>query len=113
MAIKDTKFPIAHHYELVSDVAEALSTNKHRVSKADTWRFYHAIMDAIAKRVNDGYTVMLPGIEKIELVHVGEHKGIKPVTGEEITVPEHVAVKIRPLSRVLSVRENVKVPEDK
>lgn len=113
MAIKDTKFPVTHHYELIDDVAKAMSADGKQVSKADVWRFYHAIMDAVAKRVNAGNTVMLPGIEKIELVHVGEHQGVKPVTGEKITVPEHVAVKIRPLSKLSAVRENVKVPEGK
>lgn len=111
MAVKKNIFPVTHHYELIDAVAEKLSTESKKISKAEVWRFYHALTDTIVEQANSGHTVMLPGVEKIELVSVPEHEGVKPSTGEKITVPAHVTAKIRPLSKIYAVKDNVKAPE--
>jgi len=76
--------------ELVAKIAE-----KTGESKAATDRFLTAFQETVEESVVGKVEVKISGFVAFTPVVRSERKAISPISGEEITVPERNAVKVR------------------
>lgn len=81
--------------ELIAAVAEETQQ-----SKAVVERVVAALENKIIDTVKDGRDVKWSGFVALDRAVRAERKGKHPVTGEDLVIPEHNVVRVRPLSKL-------------
>lgn len=84
--------------EIIKKIAE----NDGNITKAAAKRAFKCTFDTIAEELKNGGKVTIPGFGTFSCSDVKEHKGKNPQTGEEMTIPAHIAPKFKASSSLKS-----------
>jgi len=75
--------------------------NRAKVSHAEANAYIHQLSESAGKALEGGDEVQLYRFGRFVTVHVDEHPGHNPGTGEAITIPEHSRVDFHPYQALL------------
>lgn len=84
------------------EIIKKITENDESLSKAAAKRAFKCTFDTIAEELKNGGKVTIPGFGTFSCSNVKERKGRNLQTGEEMTIPAHIAPKFKASSSLKS-----------